>query len=214
MMQRGGPAFAEDPGTRRYYDRRAPEYDDWYLGEGLFAERDRPGWQEELSAVCSVLAALEPATTLDIACGTGFLSRHLAGRVLGLDRSPAMARLAKERIGAAGVADALAMPVADHAVARVFAGHFYGHLPPGERARFLQEVRRVAQELVVVDSAPRPGEPPESWQERVLNDGSRHVVFKRFVSAGQVATEIAGTPLFDGRWFVIARAAVAHAPRP
>ena len=28
---------------REYYDRRAPEYDDWYLGRGLFAERDRPG---------------------------------------------------------------------------------------------------------------------------------------------------------------------------
>jgi hypothetical protein len=26
-----------------YYDRRAPEYDDWYMGTGLFAQRDRPG---------------------------------------------------------------------------------------------------------------------------------------------------------------------------
>ena len=30
---------------REYYDRRAPEYDDWYLGPGLFADRDRPGWR-------------------------------------------------------------------------------------------------------------------------------------------------------------------------
>ena len=32
---------------RRYYDLRAPEYDDWYLGDGPFADRDRPGWDEE-----------------------------------------------------------------------------------------------------------------------------------------------------------------------
>ena len=34
-----------------YYERRAPEYDDWYLGLGLFRERERPGWTEELAEV-------------------------------------------------------------------------------------------------------------------------------------------------------------------
>ena len=34
-----------------YYERRAPEYDDWYLGLGSFRERERPGWTEELSDV-------------------------------------------------------------------------------------------------------------------------------------------------------------------
>lgn len=33
---------------RAYYDRRAGEYDDWWLGAGLFAERDRPGWAAEV----------------------------------------------------------------------------------------------------------------------------------------------------------------------
>jgi hypothetical protein len=33
------------------YDRRAPEYDDWYLGTGLFAARVRPGWHEEVEAL-------------------------------------------------------------------------------------------------------------------------------------------------------------------
>ncbi len=28
---------------RAYYERRAPEYDDWYTGAGLFAARERPG---------------------------------------------------------------------------------------------------------------------------------------------------------------------------
>ena len=36
--------------VKAYYEARAPEYDDWWLGTGLFAERDRPGWEEEREA--------------------------------------------------------------------------------------------------------------------------------------------------------------------
>lgn len=208
------PAFAEDRGTHQYYERRAGEYDDWYLGEGLFAERERPGWHAELTRLHALLATLEPATTLDVACGTAFLSRYLAGPVVGLDRSFAMLRVATGRVRAAATADALALPVAAGSFTRVFTAHFYGHLPPGERSRFLGEARRVAAELVVVDTAIRPGAPAEAWQERVLKDGSRHRIFKRFLSAGQLASEIGGSPLFEGRWFVAARAAWAAAPRP
>jgi SAM-dependent methyltransferase len=202
------PRFAADPATQRYYERRAREYDEWYLGEGLFAQRDRPGWHEELDRLRAALAALDPVRTLDAACGTAFLSRHLRGRVLGLDRSPAMVGIARGRIGAAAVADALELPVADGAAARVFTAHFYGHLPPEERTRFLAEVRRVGHELVVVDSARRPDGPAEIWQERMLNDGSRHRVFKRFLSAAELAAEIDGSVLFEGRWFAAARVAL------
>jgi len=59
---------------------------------------------------------------------------------------------------------------------RAFTGHFYGHLLPGERERFLEEAGRVAGELVVVDSALREGVDAEEWQERVLNDGRWFVV--------------------------------------
>lgn len=211
-MNADRPAFANDAATLRYYDRRAGEYDEWYLGEGVFAGRARPGWGEELTRLRALLAALEPATTLDVACGTAFLSRHLAGEVLGVDQSRAMLRIAKGRVRAAAAGDALALPVIGGAVARVFAAHFYGHLPPDERSRFLAEVRRVAGELVVVDTALRPGLPAETWQERVLNDGSSHRIFKRFLSAAQLASEIDGSGLFEGRWFVAAKARFDGAP--
>ena len=41
---------------RAYYDARAGEYDDWWLGRGLYAELDRPGWHEEVERVCEVVA--------------------------------------------------------------------------------------------------------------------------------------------------------------
>jgi demethylmenaquinone methyltransferase/2-methoxy-6-polyprenyl-1,4-benzoquinol methylase len=88
----------------------------------------------------------------------------------------------------------------------VFTGHFYGHLPPSERARFLAEAARVAAEIVVVDTAARPGVPAEHWDERVLRDGSRHRVFKRYLTPSGLAREIDGEVLYGGRWFVAARA--------
>jgi len=175
-----GVTFARDPATAAYYDRRAAEYDDWYLGAGLYAGRSRPGWDDEVAAVVELVGGLEPARTLDVACGTGFLTRHLRGLVVGLDQSPAMVAIAQHRLpdGLAIVGDSLALPFADDAFDRVFTGHFYGHLPPDERQAFLAEAARVAGEIVVVDSALRPGVEAEGFQERVLKDGSRHRVFQ------------------------------------
>ena len=189
-----------------YYDRRAPEYDDWYVGSGLFARRARPGWEEDLAALEATVAALPAARTLDVACGTGWLTRHLAGPVTGLDQSAAMLAIARERVPEAELVqgDGLALPFADRAFERVFTGHFYGHLQEAERTAFLAEARRVASELVVVDAAERPDEPPEAWQERKLRDGSRHRVYKRFFRPDDLVGELGGgRVLHDGPWFVV-----------
>jgi len=44
------------------------------------------------------LRGLPPAATLDVACGTAFLTRHLEGMVVGLDQSPAMVAVAASRL--------------------------------------------------------------------------------------------------------------------
>ena len=168
----------------------------------MFASRSRPGWAEEV-------AALPVARTLDVACGTGFLTRHLRGDVTGLDASDGMIEIARERMPGARfvVGDGLSLPFADGEFDRVFTGHFYDHLQPGERERLLGEARRVAGELVVADSALRSGVEPVQWQERVLNDGSRHTVYKRyFTGAGLVEELGGGEVLHDGPWFVVVRA--------
>ena len=201
-------AFARDPATAAYYERRAAEYDDWYTGTGLFANRSRPGWADEVADLVELVRGLPPSRTLDVACGTGFLTRELEGFTVGLDQSPAMVAIAQHRLpgGLAVVGDSLALPFADGAFERVFTGHFYGHLPPDERTVFLGEAARVAAELVVVDTALRDGVEPEGWEERVLADGSHHRVFKRYLRAAELAAEIGGEALYAGRWFVAARA--------
>jgi ubiquinone/menaquinone biosynthesis C-methylase UbiE len=191
--------------VKAYYDRRAPEYDDWYLGLGHFEGLDRPDWENELDRLITALAALPPAVTLDVGCGTGFLTRYLPGVLTGLDSSDAMLAIARERVPAAEFVrgDGLALPFADDAFDRVFTAHFYGHLDSRERARFLAEARRVGGELVIVDSAVRPGVEPESVEERILNDGSRWTVLKRYFTPEGLAAELGGgRTLHAGSWFV------------
>ncbi|MBA2569267.1 MAG: class I SAM-dependent methyltransferase [Actinobacteria bacterium] len=189
-----------------YYDRRAREYDDWVYGTGLFADRDRPDWHEERSRLEQAVAKLPAVRSLDVGCGTGWLTQRLQGEVMGLDASEGMIAIAQERIPGATfvVGDALDLPFEDGAFDRVFTGHFYGHLEEDDRQRFLTEARRVAHELVVVDSALRNDVDAEERQERVLTDGSRWEVFKRYFTPEGLAEELgSGRVLHSGRWFVM-----------
>jgi SAM-dependent methyltransferase len=190
-----------------YYERRAPEYDDWYLGRGRFAGRDRPGFRAELQGVAALLASLPPARALDLGCGTAFITRHLRGRITGLDRSPGMLAIARSRLAGPVVAgDHLRLPFRDGAFERVFAGHVYGHLTPERARRFLEEARRVGAELIVLDSALRPDVAREEIQERVLNDGSVHPVYKRYFDPDELLHELRpARALLRGRWFVVVR---------
>lgn len=197
-----------EPTAPAYYDRRAPEYDDWYLGHGLYAQRDRDGFDEELTCVCDTLAALPPARVLDVACGTGFLTRHLRGDVTGLDQSARMLEMARTRLPDASLvqADALVLPFHDESFDRVVSGHFYGHLDATQRATFLREARRVAPELVLVDASRAHSPVDDEWSERRLLDGSRWEVYKRYFAPDALLDELGGGDvLHAGRWFVVVR---------
>jgi ubiquinone/menaquinone biosynthesis C-methylase UbiE len=195
--------------VKAYYERRAAEYDDWWLGTGRFAGRQRPVWREETEALTRTLEALPPARTLDVACGTGFLTQHLAGEITGLDQSASMLELARAKVpeGRFVQGDAIELPFADDSFERVLTSFFYGHLEEDDRDAFLREARRVADELVVVDSALHDGVEPVEWQERILNDGSRWQVYKRYFEPDSLADELGGgRTLFAGRWFVAVQA--------
>jgi demethylmenaquinone methyltransferase/2-methoxy-6-polyprenyl-1,4-benzoquinol methylase len=191
---------------KQYYDARAPEYDQWYLGQGRYEGLDRPDWDAAVRALQDAIARLPGAHTLDVACGTGFLTRHLPGEVTALDASERMLEVARERMPSAALVrgDALELPFADDSFDRVFTSHFYGHLEAPERDAFLAEARRVAPELVVVDANVRPDHAREEWQTRILNDGSEFTVYKRYFEPEQLADELGGgTTMHASRWFVM-----------
>lgn len=194
---------------KAYYHARAREYDDWWLARGLYAAKRQPGWDDEREQLLQRwIAELPPARTLDVACGTGFLTQHLRGEIVGLDQSDTMLEIARERLPHAEFvqADALDLPFGDGAFDRLFSSYFYCHLEQDDRRRFLLEARRVAQELVVVGSRLQPGERAERWDERRLRDGSRWQIFKRVFVPEDLARELGGRVLHESRYFVMVAA--------
>ena len=58
----------------------------------------------------------------------------------------------------------------------------------------------------MIDSARRDDVPAERMDPRMLDDGSRHAVFKRWFAPAQLADELGGGEIVHaGRWFVAVR---------
>jgi ubiquinone/menaquinone biosynthesis C-methylase UbiE len=195
--------------VKAYYSARAQEYDDWWLGQGRFVDRERPGWDEEREELARVIASMPAAQTLDVACGTGFLTQHLRGDVTGFDQSETMLGIARERVPEASFVqgDALELPFEDGEFERLFTSYFYCHLEEPERVRFLAKARRIADELVVVATFRAFERPAERYEERILNDGSRWQVYKRYFEPQELLDELGGGEvLFHGeRYFLMVR---------
>jgi demethylmenaquinone methyltransferase/2-methoxy-6-polyprenyl-1,4-benzoquinol methylase len=194
--------------VKAYYEARAPEYDDWWTGAGRFVELDRPGFDEERDSVVALLRRLTPARTLDVGCGTGYLSRNLPGEIIGVDQSPTSLRIAAARLPGAELvqADVPPLPLPAGGFERVFTSQFYGHLEEAARSSFLAEARRVASELVVLDASLAHSPVDVESQPRVLNDGTRWEVYKRFFTPESLLAELGpGETLHTGHWFVAVR---------
>ena len=117
-----------------------------------------------------------------------------------------MIEIARERMPSAELvqADAIPLPFADASFDRVFTGHFYGHLEGSAREAFLADARRVAPELIVVDSAVRPDHERAEVQARILNDGSAFEVYKRYFDGDELARELGGEAVLHASdWFVM-----------
>ena len=178
---------------RAYDDDRAAEYDDWWLGTGLFAQRERPGWPRPSSSSSRRSPRSRPARTLDVACGTGFLRATCAARSRASTRARGWSRSRARRMPAARVVqgDAVPLPFADGEFDRVFTAHSTATCCPRAERRagaggcVAAGARRRRQR-------PSRGRRAEEWQRRTLEDGSVHRVYKRFFDADELAAELGG----------------------
>ena len=198
----------------RYYERGAHDYEGGWRGSWLPNEGERAEFEEEFGALGHTISSLPAGRVLDVACGTGVLTRYLKGEVTGLDGSEEMLKIARERVpGATFVqGDAFSIPFPDASFDRVFTSNFYGLLLPHERSVFLKEIRRIASEFAVVEVVEQDMKKlgwrkrETGWQERTLSDGTEHLIFRRYFTAKDLAGELTGEVLFDGRYLVMVRA--------
>ena len=212
---------------QQYYDRRAGEYDEWYLRAGPFeSAEDQQLWNDELAGVRAFLEAVKGNRVLEVACGTGYWTRYLATgrRLVGLDFSPEMLVRAQARtdIGSADLCrgDAYRLPFATGSFDAVVFAFWISHVPLGRLDAFLDEVHRVVRpggQVACVDGMrPTSNREPETVdaerrvQGRRLRDGTEHSVVKVYydeptlrkcLTSRAEALEIATTK----RFFIMAR---------
>jgi ubiquinone/menaquinone biosynthesis C-methylase UbiE len=173
--------------TIEYYQRRAGEYDatSW----------EHPGGDARVSGrVRGVLGSLAPVDTLDVGCGTGYVSRWLPGQLTLMDASPAMLTIARRRLPRAALVQAKApsLPFAGGAFRRAFTANLYGHLKPAARVELVGEMLRVAAELVVLEQLSGSGFFSEGSEERTLTDGSRFEIHKCYFTVERLLEELGG----------------------
>jgi demethylmenaquinone methyltransferase/2-methoxy-6-polyprenyl-1,4-benzoquinol methylase len=183
------PSSAE---LQRYYARRAAEY------ETIYAKPER---QADLARLRTGVAdAFRGRSVIEIACGTGYWTPHIARHAARVDAFDINAEtLAIARTKAMdparvrfALADAYALPAPGQRYDAAFAGFWWSHVTKGDLPRFLQGLHRVlaaGARVVFIDnryvagsSTPISRTDPDgnTWQSRALADGSRHEVLKNF----------------------------------
>jgi SAM-dependent methyltransferase len=154
-----------------YYRARAAEYDAWWFRTGRFDRGDENNavWRAETAMVEQAVAArldeARPSTVLELACGTGLFTRHIAPRVAvvtAVDASPEVIEINRGRVAAANVryveADLFAFEP-DRRYDCVFMSFWLSHVPRARFAAFWSMVRRALAPdgfAYVVDSAHDP----------------------------------------------------------
>jgi len=196
----------------RYYDDRAPEYEDLWFRHGKYdlGSEFNERWFRETDIVESAVDEIATmGSVLEIGCGSGLWTRRLAPRAtryLALDSSPRMLDLNRERYGAAHVEYVLANAFEWATTERfdlLFLGFFVSHIPP---ELWTEWWGRVAEWLAsdgiafIVDDAAGPDRPysgdvvedgPPHAHRRRLEGGREYTIVKVFYSADELTKRLA-----------------------
>jgi len=220
-----------------YYRDRAGEYDQWWFRTGRFDRGPalNAAWFADVAAVESAVFGFldthRPATVLELACGTGLQTRHLApraGRVTAVDASPEVIAINRARVAQPNVDYVLAdlftwTPPRTYDL--VFMSFWLSHVPEGRFDSFWSMVRRAVAPggfAYVVDSAHDPTSTARDhpWPDadagvvtRKLDDGRTYRIVKMFHEAGPLNARLA-TVGFDGAIARTARYFVHGPARP
>jgi demethylmenaquinone methyltransferase/2-methoxy-6-polyprenyl-1,4-benzoquinol methylase len=138
-------------GVRRMFDRVAPRYD---LANTVFSLGQDRAWRQAAARAAGLAGG---QTAVDVACGTGALTRELAASapgtvVLGLDFSWEMVRRAPVPAAAYLVGDALRLPLREASVDVVTIAFGLRNLPePGQGLLEFRRVLRPGGRLVICE---------------------------------------------------------------
>ena len=210
-----------------YYRARAGEYDEWFLRQGRYdrGAAHRAAWFDEVAAVERALGEeIEGRQILELACGTGLWTRHLAAgdrRVVAIDASPEVVAINRSRVDSGGVryviGDIFAPPLSGR-FDMVFFAFWLSHVPEARFDHFWQTVAQLTKpggRVFFVDSLLEPESSARDHDRldtsgvvrRRLNDGRLFHIVKVFHDPAHLEGRLrdrgwAGWVRSSGRFFL------------
>ena len=193
-----------EPGLRdsmfRYYDERAPEYEDAYvLGTGTASMPDPEIFRREASVLAGIVERFARGRMVDLACGTGYWLPFYAARcssITLIDQAPRMLDQCRKKMSTPGApahmmvvqGDVLEDPFGRRAFDSALVGFLLSHLPEDEERRLFEHLKAMLDtkgRFLIFDSAwsferARFNAKVERQQRR-LNDGSAFEIYKRYI---------------------------------
>ena len=186
-----------------YYEERASEYDEVYLGKGPAMLGYARQYINDVAHISRLVAGFGNGQLIDIACGPGFWAPHYARnaeRITFLDQSEKVLVECRKRITALHLSavpqficgNFFNTPLEPSAYGCALAGFLLSHLTRDEEERFfrrLKEILKPQAELMIIDSLwneeRRKHRNKEGLEERTLNDGRRFKVYKRYLAESE-----------------------------
>lgn len=185
-----------------YYAARAAEYEKLY---------EKPDRQKDLTRLTTVLQDIfRGKNILEIACGTGWWTQRLAltaQSVLATDINDSMLDIARNKFyareNAAFRRDDFFQSTLEQKFEGLFGGFIWSHILLDQLDHFLEQLRRRVQSggtVVFIDnlfvsdcSTPisHTDEQGNTYQMRLLSDGSEHLVLKNFPTPDFLAEKMA-----------------------
>jgi len=181
-----------------YYDERAQEYDEIYLGKGPASIPDPTLYRNEVTKISRIASTFGRGHLIDVGCGTGFWLSYYArncSRITLIDQSKNMLSECKRRAENLGLKDKCCFVQGDFFEVTfrncifdsAIVGFLISHLSLELEQSFFMKLKKILKpnaQLMVIDSAwskkRQQYRKKESIQERRLNDGSIFTIHKRY----------------------------------
>lgn len=188
-----------------YYDERAPEFEEIYmLGKGPASISDPDAYKAEVKTLSAIVAKTCAGNLIDIACGTAFWLPHYAAQcshITLLDQSEAMLSESRKTVEFLGLeykssfisGDILNYKLDCSPFDCALIGFFISHLTDKQEQRFFQKLKSILKphgKFLILDSvwneARAKTRKQEGTQERVLNDGRRFQIYKKYFDKSDI----------------------------
>jgi ubiquinone/menaquinone biosynthesis C-methylase UbiE len=196
----------EKQSINRYYDERAPEYEEIYKGTGPASIRDPKAYQQEVGQISALLSNYIAGNHIDLACGTAFwLPSYQAkcSHITLFDQSEQMLVQCSHKVDQLNIGNKTQIIRGDVFGYRFLANNYdctlaaflLSHLDDSEMSvlfRILRRILRPDAKFVLIDSIwtdeRKDVRRRSGLQKRRLNDGREFEIYKRYFTEQDLMT--------------------------